>query len=799
MSKASRNDLVLSVNTGSSSLKISLYKVLSPSEYKTSPASPEPVELLLTSSISNISSPPAKFSFKNLRGESTGSVKGQSIDSIKDHSSAFAHFVEHLSKEADIDRNRIAHICHRVVHGGDYHDPVVISNKTYHHIEKLSDLAPSHNGSALSVIKSCISDLPNANSIAFFDTTFHHSIPSHITSYAIDQSVAKKRGLKKYGFHGLSYSFILRAVSKFYERPADTLNLIVLHLGSGASVCAIRNGQSMDTSMGLTPLNGLTLAQESSLASAETSGTNVSAKRPSASRNETSESALSILAANDMQFHIYLASVEAADGTENVPSFLHVPSGVIQEVLDWMNFLESHQICCSYNILPIFKTIEDEGSQYLDKIFDTFPEKEKKEVAELTEAFTQCWWFCVRKHADRQLAHRAAVSKVFAMHSDYDLTLTDHVKAFIFHICCESLSTYHWVELPTLPSPLDSEKVSRFSNVFCHLTHTWMSPDDLRAQVEPAGDYPLRRDEIMDLACKQPGLLPQEASFRHPLDNVVGYIWRGCGLPVQQFMERLIRPVNSSKDLGLSKYSRADQYVIISLPIGPVLTQEQLVYIMTFLDWTTLMGPLCGLNLDIPALVQEFHVAQFGVAKNKVCVGLLSGSAIYACLNIPYPLYGLATSMHKSALFVARAQFKDDGGLQFAIQKVHQWGTLADPVQYFSYVSTLDAHVQWFKDHVWKHIQDSQNESSALDWVLENLKNRDLKKPWMKPADPVEVDHVKADHEQNEIALTDGSDNSLANNRIVDWIDKTSRQTSHHVVPDDSPSHNDNTFLGPAH
>lgn len=87
--------------------------------------------------------------------------------------------------------------------------------------------------------------------------TIGRSIPPHIASYAIDQTIAKKRGLKKYGIHGLSYAFILRAVAQFLNKPPSALNLIILHLGSGASVCAVKEGCSYNTSMGLTPLNGL--------------------------------------------------------------------------------------------------------------------------------------------------------------------------------------------------------------------------------------------------------------------------------------------------------------------------------------------------------------------------------------------------------------------------------------------------------------------------------------------------------------------------------------------------------------
>ncbi|KAK7032817.1 putative acetate kinase [Favolaschia claudopus] len=244
---APRN-LVLSANAGSSSLKISLYETTGSTDDNL-----EPVKLVLTSSISNISAPPAKFTFKVVGGTS----KDEESSSIQDHASAFAHFIECISHEANIDQDHISHVCHRVVHGGDYHDPVLISDEAYHHIERLSDLAPLHNGASLAVIKTCLEQLPSAKSIAFFDTAFHRSIPAHISSYAIDQHIAKKRGLKKYGFHGLSYSFILRSVSRFLKKPVESLNLIVLHLGSGASACCIQHGQSLDTSMGLTPLNGL--------------------------------------------------------------------------------------------------------------------------------------------------------------------------------------------------------------------------------------------------------------------------------------------------------------------------------------------------------------------------------------------------------------------------------------------------------------------------------------------------------------------------------------------------------------
>ncbi|KAL1747020.1 Acetokinase family-domain-containing protein [Schizophyllum fasciatum] len=242
--------LILSANSGSSSLKISLY-ALAPKGSK------EPVELLLQASISNISAPPAEFTFKTVKETLKKLDDKHSVSSIHNHASAFDHFLKHLKNAAGIDRTRISHVCHRVVHGGDYRDPVELSSGAYHHIERLSDLAPLHNGAALSVIQGTADALPDCRSIAFFDTAFHRTIPPYVSAYPIDQTIAKQRGLKKYGFHGLSYSYILRAVSQHLKKPAEDLNLIIMHLGSGASVCCIQNGKSLDTSMGLTPLSGL--------------------------------------------------------------------------------------------------------------------------------------------------------------------------------------------------------------------------------------------------------------------------------------------------------------------------------------------------------------------------------------------------------------------------------------------------------------------------------------------------------------------------------------------------------------
>ena len=135
---APRHGLILAVNAGSSSLKISLFK----RDGASSESPHDIVDLLLTSTITNISQPPASFSFQLASHAEGREAKKEPVKSIKDHASAFQHFLDYLKREASIDRSEIVHICHRVVHGGDYFEPVIITDESYHYIERLSDLAP---------------------------------------------------------------------------------------------------------------------------------------------------------------------------------------------------------------------------------------------------------------------------------------------------------------------------------------------------------------------------------------------------------------------------------------------------------------------------------------------------------------------------------------------------------------------------------------------------------------------------------------------------------------------------------
>ncbi|KAF8502561.1 Acetokinase family-domain-containing protein [Hysterangium stoloniferum] len=237
--------LILAVNAGSSSLKLGLFR--------------SDVAPLSTASFKNIG-PQQTTTFSYALSDSEH--KSHSPEQVKDHTTAFDYFIQTLFNDPNFTnqgykRDDITHLCHRVVHGGLFTDPVIIQRHIYVKLEALSDLAPLHNDSALHIIRSAHHSLPNAVSIAFFDSAFHRSLPQHIYTYAISPSVAKEKNLRKYGFHGLSYSYILRTTSTFLNLPISQINLIALHLGAGASVCAIKNGKSINVSMGLTPLSGL--------------------------------------------------------------------------------------------------------------------------------------------------------------------------------------------------------------------------------------------------------------------------------------------------------------------------------------------------------------------------------------------------------------------------------------------------------------------------------------------------------------------------------------------------------------
>ena len=155
-------------------------------------------------------------------------------------------------------------IGHRVVHGGElFREATLINDDVIAAIKDVSPLAPLHNPANLEGIKVSIEKAPNVPQAAVFDTAFHQSIPQYAYMYALPMEMYKKYGVRKYGFHGTSHYYVAKEAARYLGKPLEKLNLITLHLGNGASLCAIENGQSVDTSMGMTPLEGLMMGTRS--------------------------------------------------------------------------------------------------------------------------------------------------------------------------------------------------------------------------------------------------------------------------------------------------------------------------------------------------------------------------------------------------------------------------------------------------------------------------------------------------------------------------------------------------------
>ena len=151
-------------------------------------------------------------------------------------------------------------IGHRVVHGGEkFNTSVLIDDDVIKTIEELSDLAPLHNPGCLMGIKAMMEIAPQKKNVAVFDTAFHQTMPIYNYLYAIDYKYYTENKIRRYGFHGTSYQYILRRLEELLGKKREDINAIICHLGGGASICAIKNGKSYDTSMGFTPLEGLVM------------------------------------------------------------------------------------------------------------------------------------------------------------------------------------------------------------------------------------------------------------------------------------------------------------------------------------------------------------------------------------------------------------------------------------------------------------------------------------------------------------------------------------------------------------
>lgn len=196
---------------------------------------------------------------------SVGDAKHQSEQPIPDHTAGFAVMLAAFAEHGpSLEEHAPVAVGHRVVQGGArFFEPTLITRSVEIGIEELSHLAPLHNPGALQGIMAARAAFPAVSHVAVFDTAFHQSMPPEAYTYAIDRTVAERHGIRRYGFHGTSHKFVSEQAAQFVGRPLSELKQIVLHLGNGASATAIDGGRSVDTSMGLTPLQGLVMGTRS--------------------------------------------------------------------------------------------------------------------------------------------------------------------------------------------------------------------------------------------------------------------------------------------------------------------------------------------------------------------------------------------------------------------------------------------------------------------------------------------------------------------------------------------------------
>ncbi|PTL74473.1 acetate kinase [Rathayibacter caricis DSM 15933] len=205
-------------------------------------------------------------------GEETGRTKhshdGESVEiegPIPDHTAGFDAMIRAFEENGpSLSEFPPVAVGHRVVHGGKrFYEATVVTDLVKINIEDLSDLAPLHNPANLEGIEAAQKAFPDVPHVAVFDTAFHHTLPPEASTYAIPAELADKHRIRRYGFHGTSHKFVSESAAAYLGRRRSDLKTIVLHLGNGASVCAVDGGASVETSMGMTPLEGLVMGTRS--------------------------------------------------------------------------------------------------------------------------------------------------------------------------------------------------------------------------------------------------------------------------------------------------------------------------------------------------------------------------------------------------------------------------------------------------------------------------------------------------------------------------------------------------------
>lgn len=237
---------VLVVNCGSSSIKYQL--IDGDSE-----------QVLAKGLVERIGADDALVRHRGPRGEV------ETVGPLADHEAGLRAVLAAFAEAGpDLSAVGLAAVGHRVVHGGDrFSDPALVDDSVLAAIADLVPLAPLHNPANLEGIRVAMRVFPDVPQVAVFDTAFHQTLPRYAYTYAIDREVARELGIRRYGFHGTSHAFVSGEAAQVLGRDPAELSMVVLHLGNGASASAVQGGRCIDTSMGLTPLEGLVMGTRS--------------------------------------------------------------------------------------------------------------------------------------------------------------------------------------------------------------------------------------------------------------------------------------------------------------------------------------------------------------------------------------------------------------------------------------------------------------------------------------------------------------------------------------------------------
>ncbi len=199
--------------------------------------------------------------------EPAGGEKEVTEAAMPTHKQAIQRVIDALVNEKNgviKSLDEIGAVGHRIVHGGEkFAASAIITDEMIQAVEDCSDLAPLHNPANLIGVRACRELMPNTPMVGVFDTAFHQTMPDKAYLYGVPYEYYEKYAVRKYGFHGTSHSYVSKRAAAILDKPYDQLKTIVCHLGNGASICAVENGRSVDTSMGLSPLEGLVMGTRS--------------------------------------------------------------------------------------------------------------------------------------------------------------------------------------------------------------------------------------------------------------------------------------------------------------------------------------------------------------------------------------------------------------------------------------------------------------------------------------------------------------------------------------------------------